>query len=151
MKNMNLVRGVFLMAISLLFGLASFNYRIGQFSKSGPGLFPLLVSAMLFLVGLLMVVRSYYVAPVPLSYNVKNIAIILAGLCGFSLLSQYVNMIAGILFLVFCTGFAGRSYSISRNLKISAGLLAVAVVFKTLLGLNFPCSNGHPAQPRVWF
>ena len=139
MKNLNLVRGLFLMAIALIFGLTSFfNYKIGEFARSGPGLFPLLVSCLLFLVGLLTLVRSFFVDPVPVTYNLKNIVLILSGLCGFVLMSVYLNMIAGILFLVFCSSFAGSSYSVARNLKISAVLIGIAFVFKSLLGLNLP-------------
>ena len=127
------------MAIALIFGLVSFfNYKIGEFARSGPGLFPLLVSCLLFLIGLLTVVRSHFVDPVPLKYNLKNIVLILLGLCGFVLISQFLNMIVGIVFLVFCTSFAGSSYSVVRNLKISAVLIGIAFVFKSLLGLNLP-------------
>jgi hypothetical protein len=138
MNNMNSVRGLVLMAIALIFGLGSLNYKIGEFSKAGPGLFPLMVSCLLFLIGLISVVRSHYVKPVPLNYNLKNIAVILLGLCGFALLSQHLNMIAGIVFLVFCVSFAGTSYSVVRNLKISAGLIVVAFMFRYLLGLQLP-------------
>jgi hypothetical protein len=48
-------------------------------------------------------------------------------------------MIAGIVFMVFCASFAGTaSYSVVRNLKISAGLIAVALAFVKLLGFNLP-------------
>ncbi len=126
------------MAIGLLFGLGSLNYQIGNFSRSGPGLFPLVVSCMLFLIGLISVVRSRFVKPVALNYNLKNIALILSGLCGFTLISQHINMILGIVFLVFCVSFAGTSYSVVRNLKIAAGLIVVAFMFRNLLGLQLP-------------
>ena len=74
----------------------------------------------------------------PLDYNIKNISLVLLGLCGFAVLSHFVNMIAGILFLVFCTAFSGTSYSVVRNLKISAGLLVVAFMFRQFLGLQLP-------------
>jgi hypothetical protein len=121
------------MTIALVFGLGSFNYQIGHFSRSGPGLFPLMVSCLLFLIGLACPVRSRFVKPEPLNYNMKNFALVLSGLCGFALLSQHVNMIAGIVFLVFCVSFAGTSYSVVRNLKISAGLIAVAFGFRFFL------------------
>lgn len=126
------------MAIALLFGLGSLKYTIGEFSRAGPGLFPLLVSSLVFLIGVITVVRARFVKPVPLDYNIKNISFVLLGLCGFAVLSQYLNMIAGILFLVFCSSFAGTSYSVVRNLKISAGLIAIAFVFRHLLGLQLP-------------
>jgi len=138
MNNMNLVRGIVLMAVALLFGIGSLNYQIGQFSRSGPGLFPLVVSCLLFLIGLISAVRSRFVKPVPLSYNARSIFFVLLGLCGFALISQHLNMIVGIVFLVFCVSGAGTSYSVVRNLKISAGLIVVAFMFRTLLGLQLP-------------
>jgi hypothetical protein len=138
MNDRNFVRGLFLMAISLAFGLVSLRYPMGQFSRAGPGLFPLLVSCLLFLIGLITVVRSRFIERVDLNFNMKNIALILASLCGFALISEHLNMIAGIVFMVFCVSFAGTSYSVMRNLKISAGLIAVALAFQKLLGFNLP-------------
>ena len=138
MNDRNLVRGLFLIAISLIFGLGSLRYTIGEFSRAGPGLFPLLVSGLLFLIGLLTVVRSRFVEPVHLNFNLKNIALILLSLCGFAVISEHLNMIAGVVFMVFCASFAGTSYSVVRNLKISAGLIAVAFALKQLLGLDLP-------------
>jgi hypothetical protein len=129
---------MFLMAISLAFGLASLRYPTGQFSRAGPGLFPLLVSCLLFLIGLITVVRSRFVERTRLNFSLKNIGLILLGLCGFAVISTHLNMIAGIVFMVFCASFAGTSYSVVRNLKISAGLVAVAFAFQKLLGLNLP-------------
>jgi hypothetical protein len=138
MNDRNLVRGVFLMAISLAFGLESLRYPMGQFSRAGPGLFPLLVSGLLFMIGLITVVRSRFVERIHLHFNMKNIALVLLGLCGFAVISEHLNMIVGIVFMVFCASFAGTSYSVVRNLKISAGLIAVAFAFQKLLGLNLP-------------
>ena len=137
-NNRNFVRGLFLIAIALLFGVMALNYKIGELSHSGPGLFPLMVSSFLLLIGILSVVRSHFVAPVPLDYNVRNIAIILVSLVGFALLSEHLNMLLGITFLVFCSTLAGTSYSLVRNVKITLGLIAVAFAFKNLLGLNLP-------------
>ena len=127
------------MAISLAFGLASLRYPMGQFSRAGPGLFPLMVSCLLFLIGLITVVRSRFIERAHLEFNMKNIAIILASLCGLAVISEHLNMIAGIVFMVFCASFAGTSsYSVVRNLKVSAGLIAVALAFQKLLGFNLP-------------
>lgn len=138
MNDRNLLRGLFLIAISLLFGIWSLRYQIGAFSRAGPGLFPLLVSCLLLLIGVTTVVRSRFVAREHMHFNVKNVAIVLASLCGFALISAYVNMIAGIVFLVFCSTYAGTSYSVLRNLKVCAGLLAIAFAMSRLLGVNLP-------------
>jgi hypothetical protein len=138
MNNRNLSRGLFLIAISLAFGLQSLRYPIGDFSRAGPGLFPALVSFLLFLIGLATVIRSRFVERVHLDLNFKNIAIIIASLCGFAVISMVVNMIAGIVFMVFFSTLAGTSYSWWRNVKIAAGLVTMALVLQKLLGLNLP-------------
>ncbi len=135
---MNLVRGLFLTIISLMFGITSMTYSIGKFGKAGPGMFPLLVSGMLLVIGVATIIGAYYKPPVPISYNFKNIAVVLLGLCGFAVISQFLNMIFGIFFLVFCSAFAAKSFTVVRNIKISVCLVAVAFGFKYLLGLNLP-------------
>jgi hypothetical protein len=138
MNDRNLVKGLFLIAIALIFGVGSFNYSIGRTARAGPGFFPLLVSSALFVLGAAMVVRSRFMERAPIYFNTKNIAIIMASLAGFALLSRYVNMISGIVFLVFCSTLAGTSYSIRRNAMVAAVLIAIAVVFREGLGLQLP-------------
>lgn len=138
MNNQNLLRGLFLMAVALAFGLGSLNYTVGTFSRAGPGMFPLLVSGLLFLIGLLSVIRSFLAEKVPIDVKFKNLLIIIGSLCGFALISHYVNMSVATVFLVFLSGLAAPPYSVMRNLKIAVGLLLVAVVFQKLLGLNLP-------------
>src|SRR5258708_40076270 len=117
MNDRNLVRGLFVIAISLAFGLGSLRYPIGQFSHAGPGLFPLLVSCLLFLVGLITAVRSRFVERVHLSFNMKNIAIILSSLCGFVVISEHLNMILGILFMVFCASSRSEERRVGKECR----------------------------------
>ena len=138
MINRNLVRGIFLMALALAFGLPAIGYSLGTFSRAGPGLFPFMVSTILFAIGVITVVRSNLIPPEPMDFQARNISIILGSLCGFALLSHYLNMIVGIVFLVFCSGFAGTSYSVVRNIKISVVLIAIAFAFQKLLGVSLP-------------
>ena len=138
MNDRNLVRGLVLIAISLAFGLQSLRYPMGEFSHAGAGLFPLMVSCLLLLIGVITVVRSHFVERVHLDFKTKNVAIILASLGGFAVISRFLNMTAGIAFMVFCASFAGTSYSVMRNVKITAGLIAVAFAFQKLLGFNLP-------------
>lgn len=138
MIDRNLARGLFLTAVSLAFGLGALRYPIGDFARAGPGLFPLMVSSLLLVIALTTIIRSRFVAPERLEFNVKNIGLLLLALCGFAVVSMFLNMIAGIVFMVFVGTLAGSSYSWKRNLKIAAGLIAVAFAFQKLLGLNLP-------------
>lgn len=138
MLDINLARGLLLMAIALVFGIGATQYQIGTFSRSGPGLFPLVISALLFLIGLTMALRSFFTAREPLDYNAKNIFLVLAGMCGFALLSRHLNMVVGTVFLVVCVSFADKTRSNWRSLKITAVLLLIAFQFRNFLGLQLP-------------
>jgi hypothetical protein len=138
MNDRNLVRGLFLLGISLLFGVSSMKYQFGDLGRAGPGLFPAVIASILFLIALSMVIRAFFVEKVPLGFHIKNIVIIMVALCGFAAVSALINMIAGIVFMVFVATFAGTTYSWKRNAKISAGLVLVAFAFAKLLGMNLP-------------
>ena len=71
-------------------------------------------------------------------FNPRNIALILGSLVAFTLASHFVNMTLGIVCMVFVASLAGRAPSWKLNLKVAAGLVAVAFAFKELLGLNLP-------------
>jgi len=138
MIDRNLARGLFLMAISLAFGLTALKYPIGDFGRAGPGLFPAIVSAMLFLIGVATVIRSRFVDKVALTLNPKNIGLILGSLLAFAVVTMFVNMIVAIVVMVFISTFAGTNYSWFRNVKISIGLVIMAFVFAKGLGMNLP-------------
>ena len=138
MTNRNRLRGLFICAIALVFGIGSFNYPMGGFDRAGPGLFPLMVSSILFLLGVAMTARAFMVDRLPLQFNLKNIALILGSLAGFALISQFVNMILGIVFMVFVAALAGTSYSVVRNIKVTVGLVAMAFFFQKVLGVQLP-------------
>ena len=138
MIDRNLARGVFLALIALAFGLGALQYPIGRFAHAGPGLFPLMVSCLLLLIAVITIVRSRYVERVPLSFNPKNIALLLGALCAFTLVSKFVNMTLGIVAMVFIAGIACRANSWKRNVNMSIGLMAIAFAFQKLLGLSLP-------------
>ena len=134
--NRNLVRGLLLALLALGFGLGSFRYSIGNLSDAGPGLFPLMISSLLFAVAVMMIIKSRYESPVRLRIELRRISLVLGGLIGFVLVSKTVGMLGGIVALVFISSLAGTSYSWLRNLQVSAVLIAVAFALQTLLGLN---------------
>jgi Tripartite tricarboxylate transporter TctB family len=137
-NDRNLLKGLFLVAIGLAFGLGALRYPIGRVERAGPGFFPLMVSAFLFLLGAGMVVRSRFTERVPMVFNYHNIAIIMLSLIGFAVLSHYVNMMLGIVFLVFFSALAGTSYSWTRNILVAAVLIGIAFLFQKGLGLQLP-------------
>ena len=139
MNNQNLLKGVFLIAIALIFGVGAVTrYQVGTFAHAGPGLFPLMVSSIVGFIGFLMILRSRVQEKIPMDLRVKNAFLVLFSLIGFALVTHFTDMTAGILFMVFVSSLASRPYNWKRNLIIAAVLLAIAYAFQKLLGLNLP-------------
>jgi len=139
--NQQLLKGLVLCSVALLFGLPTLGYRMGNFTRPGPGLFPLIISGILMAIGIAIVLRSRFVERKSMDFKLKNIALIMLSLGGFALLSDKLNMLAGILFLVFVSGVAATSYSVLRNIKVAAGLIGIAFVLERFLGLNLHLFN----------
>ena len=136
MQNQKVLRGFALIAVALFFGLQAASYHVGTLSSAGAGLFPLLVSSLVGLIGVVMLLQARFEAPVPMSFSVKNIGVIMLSLIGFVQIAQHLTMLLAIPYLVFMATLAGSSYSVVRNLKITAALLGIAFAFQQFLGLN---------------
>ncbi len=136
MNNQRVWRGVVLIGVALFFGLQSLSYHLGTLARAGAGLFPLMISVALGLIGLVMLVQARFEAVEQLRFNPRNLAIVVVSLIGFVLIAEHLNVTLAIIWLVFISTFAGSDYSLSRNVKITAVLLAIAAAFRYLLGLN---------------
>ncbi len=136
LNNRDVLRGVCLIGISLVFGVPALQYPIGDLARAGPGMFPLFVSGLLFLVGVATLVRSRFVERMPMLFSFRNVGLILGSLVAFTVVSRTLNMALGIILLVFCAAAAAPPYSIVRNLQIAAVLIAIAFAFQRLFGLE---------------
>ena len=138
MKNRTQLIGVLFVAIAVVFGANSFRYALGTIDQPGPAMFPLGVSVFLLVLGIISMVKGSLELGELLDFKLKNIAIISSSLLAFALVTDYINMIAGIVALISIASFSASSYSLSRVVKIIIGLILVAYAFKYLLGLNLP-------------
>jgi hypothetical protein len=138
MKNQKVMRGVGLIAFALFFGVQAITYELGSFEKAGPGLFPLLVCSIITLIGAVMIFEARFEEPEAMRPIGRNVFIILGSLVGFVLISKFVDMLLAIVFLVFVSTLAATDYSVIRNVKICAVLIAIAFAFQQLLGLQLP-------------
>ena len=64
MYNILSMKDILLGALFILIGLVFFYkstfYRVGMHYKIGPGYFPLLVSGLLILIGLILIIKRFY-------------------------------------------------------------------------------------------
>jgi len=138
MINQNTGRGLLLAAVALIFLVQAPNYTIGSLVRPGPGLFPVLVASILLFIGLTMVVRAQLTEAAPFEFRFRNLALIAASLIGFALVSEYVNMIAGIAVMTTMACLASEDFSIPRTAVITIALCLIAVAMKKGLGVQLP-------------
>jgi dolichyl-phosphate-mannose--protein O-mannosyl transferase len=136
MFGKNQLQAFTLAAIALCFGLSALRYPLGDLSHPGAGLFPLLVSCLIFALATTKWIQSRLTANEPLHFSLRNIAIIMLALVSFVIASKFVSMIVGIVLLVFIASIAAGAFSWKRNLQISVALVLLALGFQKLLGLS---------------
>lgn len=138
MLNQNLGRGLLLVAVALPFLLRAPSYSIGSLGRPGPGLFPFIVAGLLLIIAIVMIVRSRFIEAVPFDFHFRNIALIAASLICFALVSEYVNMLAGIAVMTTMASLASDDFSIPRTAAIVAALCLIAVAMKKGLSVQLP-------------
>jgi len=136
--NQNIGKGVLLAAVSLFFLLQAPRLTLGNLTRPGPGLFPVMVASLLLLIAIVIVVRSRFLEAVPLDFRFRNIALVAASLLGFTLVSAYVNMLAGIALMVTMVSLASDDFSIPRTATIAGALCLIAFAMKKFLGVQLP-------------
>jgi hypothetical protein len=138
MINQNTGRGVLLAVVALIFLVQAPNYTVGSLSRPGPGLFPVMVASTLLVIAIAVVVRSYFIEAVPFEFRLRNIVLIAASLICFALVSEYVNMLAGIAVMTTMASFASEDFTIPRTAIIVVALCIIAYAMKRLLGVQLP-------------
>src|SRR5947209_6760441 len=124
--NQNVGRGLLLAAVSLFFLLQAPKLTLGSLSRPGPGLFPVMVASLVLFIAIVIVVRSRFLEAAPLEFRFRNIALVAASLLAFALISEYVNMIAGIVVMATMVSLASEDFSIPRAATIAGVLCVIA-------------------------
>jgi hypothetical protein len=136
--NQNVGKGVLLAAVSLFFLLQAPRLTLGNLTRPGPGLFPVMVASLLLFIAVVIVVRSRFIEAVPLDFRFRNITLVAASLLCFALISEYVNMFTGIAVMATMVSLASDDFSIRRAATIAGVLCLVAFAMKRLLGVQLP-------------
>lgn len=122
--------GAFFVCFGLFFAIYALDYRIGNFHRLGPGMFPMLVGLVLSGLGLALVTRSFIVDgdQIP-GFVFRSSAISLLAIVLFGVLIKSAGLAISIFVLIVLSGLAQPRPNI---LKIIA-LGAVTAAFCSLL------------------
>ena len=114
------------------------RYALGTAARMGAGYFPMLVSAALTLIGVVLVVRSLLAAGDELSaISWRPLVLVLAGVLAFGLLIDRLGLLAAGIVLVAAARLADREFRWLETALLAVSLtLVTAAVF--LYGLGLP-------------
>ena len=132
--------GLIFVAIGAAFILLASQYRIGTMHRMGPAMFPILVGALLAVLGAVIALRSFvldgegvprlYARPIGVSF----LAIVLFGAA-----LQWLGLVAAVAALVLVGAYAARDVRPLENVALAAVMILFSVaVFVWLLGLPLP-------------
>ena len=130
--------------IFLFFGLAAIiiglDYPMGSAGRMGPAYFPAVLGAMLSLVGLVGVIRSFLRNGEAISkFHIKELVIVLVAVLLFGFLMRTAGLIPATLVLVLLSAYASPKFSWGASIALAVGLAAFSVLmFVKLLGLPMP-------------
>jgi lysylphosphatidylglycerol synthetase-like protein (DUF2156 family) len=139
----DLLAGGTFVALGLAFAITSTTYELGTPLRMGPGFFPLVLGAILVLLGVLIAVTAFSggggdgddIGPIPW----KAAGLLVAALLFFGYTVRGLGIVPTLLVTVFLAAMAGRQARVVPALVIAASLTALSVlIFVVALQLRLP-------------
>jgi len=116
------------------------NYPFGSAARMGPGYFPILISGLLVILGLVILLRGLAVEGRKLAnFHFKPLLLVLSSIVLFGSALEKLGLMVSIFILVVLASLGGRQFR-SREVFFLAGILAAGsfLVFSYGLGLQIP-------------
>src|SRR5262245_15735802 len=131
--------GVLFVAFGAAFLIGSSNYHMGSAVRMGPGYFPSIVGGLLALLGLVLVLQSFFVSSGPVSrLHWRPLVIVTVGVCAFGALLRPLGLVGASAALIIVGAAAGHEFNWKEVLILTAVLAVFSVaVFAYGLGLPF--------------
>jgi Tripartite tricarboxylate transporter TctB family len=117
------------------------NYSVGTASRMGPGYFPLALSGLLIVFGLVAVVRSFMVPGEPIgAFAWKPMVLVLGATALFGALISTLGLVIALLALVLVSAAASENFRFDWRAALGLVALVVfcALVFVKGLGVPMP-------------
>ncbi|WP_222262946.1 tripartite tricarboxylate transporter TctB family protein [Modestobacter marinus] len=137
----DLLAGATFVAFGLAFAITASTYEVGSALRMGPGYFPLVLGALLVLLGILIAVTGFVageggeIGPVP--WQAAGLLVVALIFFGFTV--RGLGLVPSLLVTVFLSAMAGRHARVVPAVVTSAALTALSVlIFVIALQLRLP-------------
>lgn len=136
----DLVAGLLFVAIGIAFLWIGLDYRFGTNRQMGPGYFPIVLSSLMILLGVIVALKGLFQGGERIGApGLKGMTFVLGATFVFALLIRPAGMPIAIFVLTFAGSMASAKFRLLPSLLLAAGLAAFCVVvFNWALGMPFP-------------
>jgi putative tricarboxylic transport membrane protein len=136
----DLLAGGLFLVFGLAFLVTAQDYQLGSARRMGPAYFPVVLSLVLIVIGLVTVARAFLVAGLPIrDVAGKALAVVTASVVLFGLIVQGAGLAIAVIVLVLVAAFASRDFRPLPIILLALALAAFCVLaFVAGLGLPFP-------------
>lgn len=133
--------GLFFLVVAGIFGFLSQEYSMGTANRMGPGYFPTLLSAIMFLLGAITLVMSLLPADAqdpPGKTDWRGLGLVLISVAFFALLLPLLGYVLATFSLIMIAASASREFSWKTAIPLAIGLIVFGIaVFGYGLELQF--------------
>lgn len=135
----DIISGVLLMAISLFFGLQTLSLELGTSINMGPGYFPMFLSAILFVLGLIVFIKAFGREGEPFGkISWRGMLFILPAPILFGLTVRGLGFVPSLFLTALVAAQASTKMRLVPALVLAALVTIVStIVFSYALGLPF--------------
>jgi hypothetical protein len=129
--------GLLFVGIAALFIALASQYRFGEAHRMGPGYFPIMVGALLAILGAVVTARALVFDGLPLPrFNPRPLLVTLLAIVLFGLAIERLGLAAAIAVLVMVSAYADRDVRLWSSFGLAVLLIVFSVAaFVWLLGL----------------
>jgi len=132
--------GIMFILIGALAIINARDYPFGSTLRMGPGYFPVVLSGVMILFGLIIIFNGLRKrVEIPKRWSIRSLVILPASLCIFGILMKAAGFVPALITLIFVSAAAGREFKLKEVLLLVVILTAIAWgVFIWGLGLHYP-------------
>ncbi len=143
-NNKDVLAGLLFIVLGVLAAVIALDYPLGVTMRMGPGYFPTVLGAMLFLFGVYVLLRGIRSAePVQGEWGWRPLTLITISILLFGFLLERLGMAPTIVLTIFAAAAAGREFGFKEVLVLAVVMTAFAVgVFSYGLRLPYPLFGG---------
>lgn len=123
--------GLMFIIISGIFGFIAQSYSMGTATRMGPGYFPTLLAAIMFVLGSITLIMSLLPADAqdpPGKTDWRGMGLTIASVASFAILLDNLGFLIATASLVFISSLASPEFRVKATVILAAGLITMGIV-----------------------